>query len=62
LAWAESTFVYLPVILFLRVPVQYVFTLPLATLFYTGVGWNSVFRSLFGSGVPWKGRSYRPPA
>ncbi len=61
LAWAESTLVYLPVILFLRVPVQYVFTLPLATLFYMGVGWNSMFRSLFGSGVSWKGRRYRPP-
>ncbi len=62
LVWAESALIYLPVVLFLRVPVPYVFGLPLATLFYTGVGWNSVFRSIFGSGVPWKGRSYRPPA
>jgi hypothetical protein len=62
LAWGESILIYLPVIIFLRVPIQYVFSLPLATLFYTGVGWNSVLRSLFGSGVPWKGRSYRPPA
>ncbi|HEV2351671.1 MAG TPA: glycosyltransferase [Terriglobia bacterium] len=56
----ESALVYLPLILFLRVPIVYVFTLPLAALFYSGVALNSMYRSLFGSGVPWKGRNYRP--
>jgi len=56
----ESVLIYLPVMLFLRVPVPYVFTLPLAALFYSGVSLNSMFRSLLGSGVPWKGRKYRP--
>jgi hopene-associated glycosyltransferase HpnB len=56
----ESVLIYLPVMLFLRVPVLYVFTLPLAALFYSGVSLNSMFRSLLGSGVPWKGRNYRP--
>lgn len=56
----ESVLIYLPVMLFLRVPVGYVFTLPLAALFYSGAALNSMCRSLFGSGVPWKGRRYRP--
>lgn len=56
----ESILVYLPVMLFLRVPILYVFSLPLAALFYCGVALNSMCRSLFGSGVSWKGRNYRP--
>lgn len=56
----ESVLLYVPVMLFLRVPIVYVFTLPLAALFYSGVSLNSMCRSLFGSGVPWKGRNYRP--
>lgn len=56
----ESVLIYLPVMLFFRVPVIYVFTLPLAALFYSGVSLNSMLRSLFGSGVAWKGRNYRP--
>ena len=57
----ESVLIYLPVLLFLRVPAQYVFALPLAAAFYSGVSLNSMFQS-FGAGVPWKGRRYRPPA
>lgn len=56
----ESVLIYMPVMLFLRVPIVYVFTLPLAALFYSGVALNSMGKSLFGSGVPWKGRRYRP--
>lgn len=56
----ESVLICMPVMIFLRVPVVYVFTLPLAALFYSGVSLNSMYRSLFGSGVPWKGRNYRP--
>jgi chlorobactene glucosyltransferase len=59
---AESVLIYLAVLLFLRVPVLYVFTLPLAAIFYSGVGLNSMVKSVFGSGVAWKGRRYRPPA
>ncbi|HLY62937.1 MAG TPA: glycosyltransferase [Terriglobia bacterium] len=55
-----SVLIYLPVMLFLRVSILYVFTLPLAALFYSGVALNSMCRSLFGSGVSWKGRNYRP--
>jgi chlorobactene glucosyltransferase len=56
----ESLLIYIPVMIFLHVPVLYVFTLPVATLFYSGVSLNSMCRSLYGSGVPWKGRNYRP--
>ena len=58
----ESTLIYLPVMILLRVPIPYVFTLPLAAIFYMGVALNSMFKSVFGSGVPWKGRRYHPPA
>lgn len=60
-ACVESVLIYLPVVLLLRVPVLYAFALPLAALFYCGVAVNSMLRSVFGSGVPWKGRRYRPP-
>lgn len=60
--WVESALIYLPVMIFLRVPIYYVFTLPLAAIFYMGVAVNSMFKSVFGSGVPWKGRRYHPPA
>jgi chlorobactene glucosyltransferase len=58
----ESVLIYLPVVLFLRVPVLYVFSLPLAVVFYSGVALNSMLKSVFGPGVSWKGRRYRPPA
>ena len=58
----ESVLIYLPVLILLRVPIPYVFTLPLAAIFYSGVALNSMFKSVFGSGVSWKGRRYRPPA
>jgi len=60
-ACAESVLIYLPVVLLMRVPFQYALALPLAALFYSGVALNSMLRSVFGSGVPWKGRRYRPP-
>jgi len=44
------------------VPIFYVFTLPVAAIFYMGVALNSMFKSVFGSGVPWKGRRYHPSA
>lgn len=61
-ACIESALIYLPVLILLRVPIPYVCTLPLAAIFYSGVALNSMFKSVFGSGVPWKGRRYRPPA
>jgi len=60
-ACVESILIYLPVFLLLRVPVVYAFTLPLAALFYSGVALNSMLKSVFGGGVTWKGRHYRPP-
>jgi len=45
----------------LRVPVLYVFGLPLATLFYSCVAINSALAGIIGRGVPWKGRRYRAP-
>ena len=58
-ACAASSLVYLPFLIFLRVPPLYVFTLPLATLFYSAVALNSTARSLFGGGVSWKDRRYK---
>jgi len=63
-ALAACTFaslVYLPYIRYFRVPVLYVFGLPLATLFYSCVAVNSTFAGTRGGGVPWKGRRYRAP-
>jgi chlorobactene glucosyltransferase len=60
-AMAAGTFIYFPVTRFLRVPPLYVFALPLAAVFYCAVSVNSAWRSVAGSGVPWKGRRYRPP-
>lgn len=54
--------VYLPFLRFLRVSPIYVLTLPLATVFYSGVALNSAWASLLGRGIPWKGRHYPPPA
>ncbi len=59
LTCALASLVYLPFIRFLRVPVQYVFALPLATLFYSCVAIHSAFAGILGEGVPWKGRHYR---
>jgi len=56
-----ASLVYLPFIRHLRVPVLYVFALPLATLFYSCVAMNSAFAGIVGGGVPWKGRRYRAP-
>jgi hopene-associated glycosyltransferase HpnB len=60
--WLASALVYLPCLTLLRVSPLYVFTLPLACVFYSGVALNSVWVSVMGRGVPWKGRHYRPPA
>ena len=56
-----ASLVYLPFILHFHVPVLYVFTLPLATLFYSCVAVNSTFAGILGGGVRWKGRRYRAP-
>jgi len=61
LACAIASLVYLPFIRHLRVPVLYVFALPLATLFYSCVAINSALTGIIGRGVPWKGRHYRAP-
>jgi len=61
LACAIASPVYLPFIRHLRVPVLYVFALPLATLFYSCVAINSALAGIIGRGVPWKGRRYRAP-
>lgn len=61
LACTVASLVYLPFIRHLRVPVLYVFALPLATLFYSCVAVNSAFAGIIGGGVPWKGRHYRAP-
>ena len=61
LTCALASLVYLPFVYYSRLPVLYVFTLPLATLFYSCVALNSVVASLVGGGVPWKGRRYRAP-
>lgn len=59
-ACVESVLIYLPAVHLSRVSIIYALTLPLAAIFYSGVGLNSMLRSVFGSGVPWKGRRYRP--
>ena len=61
LACTFASFVYLPFLRHFRVPPQYVFALPLATLFYSCVAVNSAFKGILGEGVPWKGRRYRAP-
>jgi hypothetical protein len=61
LACAFASLVYLSFIRHFRVPVLYVFALPLATLFYSCVAINSTFAGVMGGGVPWKGRRYRAP-
>lgn len=61
-ACTVSFLVYLPVLLYLRLPLRYVFALPLAALFYSLVAIDSMLISVAGRGVPWKGRRYRPPA
>jgi chlorobactene glucosyltransferase len=61
LAWAAcgvSLLVYSPVLAVFRVPLSYAFTLPLATLFYAAAALNSVWKSVVGAGVTWKGRRY----
>ena len=60
-ACAISVIVYLPYLDFLRVSRLYAFMVPLASAFYSGVALTSVWRSLRGRGVAWKGRHYRPP-
>ncbi len=61
LACALASLVYLPFVRFLRVPLPYVFALPLAALFYSCVAVSSTFAGILGGGVPWKGRHYRAP-
>jgi hypothetical protein len=61
LACTVASLVYWPFIRHFRVPVLYVFALPLATLFYSCVAINSAFAGIIGEGVPWKGRYYRAP-
>jgi hypothetical protein len=53
--------VYLPFILHSRIPLRYVLTLPLATLFYSCVSIYSILSSRVGRGVSWKDRRYRAP-
>jgi hypothetical protein len=67
LLWAlgaclTSAAVYGPILIFFRVSPLYVFTLPVACLFYSGAAMTSTWLSLKGKGVSWKGRHYRPPA
>ena len=61
-ASAASALIYLPVVVFAGVSPLYVFTLPLASFFYSTISVVSAFRSLTGPGLRWKGRSYQPPA
>ncbi len=56
-----SLLIYAQALRFCRVSRIYALTLPLACLFYTGASVNSMLRVLWGSGVNWKGRQYRPP-
>ena len=56
-----SAVIYLPVLIFLRLPPLYVFTLPLGALFYAAVSIASAWKSLAGRGVSWKERYYRAP-
>jgi chlorobactene glucosyltransferase len=60
-ASAASAVIYCPVVVFAGLSPLYVFTLPLASLFYSTVSLVSAFRSLAGPGLRWKGRSYQPP-
>jgi chlorobactene glucosyltransferase len=57
-----AALVYLPFLIFLRISPFFVFTMPAACLFYSGVAIHSAWMSVMGHGVPWKGRRYRPPA
>lgn len=59
-ACGTSALVYGSFLALARASLVYVVTLPLATLFYTGATVNSMLRGLFGNGVAWKGRQYRP--
>ncbi len=56
-----SLLIYAQILGFYRVSRVYFLTLPLACLFYTGATVNSMLRGLWGDGVAWKGRRYRPP-
>lgn len=61
-ACAVSFLMYLPMVRYSHLSALYVFTLPLAALFYSLVAMNSMLVSLVGRGVPWKGRRYRSRA
>jgi chlorobactene glucosyltransferase len=58
---AMSALIYLPILFFLRLSPLYVFTLPLAAIFYAAVSVASMWKSLAGRGVSWKERRYRAP-
>ncbi|HLW79459.1 MAG TPA: glycosyltransferase family 2 protein [Terriglobia bacterium] len=60
-ACVVSVLVYLPFLVFLRVPPLYVLALPLATLCYSGIALDSMVSSRFGGGVTWKDRTYTAP-
>ncbi len=60
-ASAASAVIYCPLVVLAGLSPLYVFTLPLASLFYSTVSLVSAFRSLTGPGLRWKGRSYQPP-
>lgn len=60
-ACAAGFLVYLPVLVFFRLPARYVFSLPLAACFYCLVAIDSMLVSIAGRGVPWKDRRYLPP-
>ena len=58
-AWTVSSLVYLPFVWILRVSPLFVLALPLACLVYSGIALHSAWASVWGRGVPWKGRRYR---
>ncbi len=56
-----SSLVYLPFLIVFRVPPLYVFTLPLAVVFYSAAALNSVLATVVGGGVAWTDRRSRWP-
>ncbi|HZT71551.1 MAG TPA: glycosyltransferase family 2 protein [Terriglobia bacterium] len=61
-ACAATTLVYGPVVVLAGLSPFFIFTLPLAALFYSAVSIVSALNSLTGPGLSWKGRRYQPPA
>lgn len=61
-ATAMSIAVYCPIVWYAGIFPLYVFTLPLAAIFYSIVVVASALSSLKGPGLRWKGRWYKPSA